>query len=204
MPDGVKGVGLFIIFVEVFVTVADAVRVKVGVMVLVAVPVKVPVAVRVYVEVMVLVAVRVKVGVMVTVAATQPASDIVVETNVTMSRLDAPSAISEVSVIVLYPASRFTDVFTVFQVVHAPVFKKSRLATCTLPFTATDIFLLFTLPLANRKDSVTACAEAEFSEKVMAEPIALSRFAYPAPVKPALVLSKMPFMEHGYSSCISL
>jgi hypothetical protein len=75
------------------------------------------------VSVYVLVAVRVCVAVAVKVAV--PAEQLplltVVETHETMSRLAAPSAMSDASVIVLYPACRFTGAFTVFHVVHAPV-----------------------------------------------------------------------------------
>ncbi len=99
------------------------------------------------------------------------------EAKETRSRLGPPSAVSEVNVIILFPAVRKIAALIVVHVVQPPVDAKFRLAIRTVPLTETDMSLLFALPFANLKVSVRDCSDAQESGNVIAAPVALSRLA---------------------------
>jgi hypothetical protein len=107
----------------------------------------------------------------------QNASDTVKDANDTLSRLGPPSAVRASSVIMLYPAARFTITDDSSHTVQPPVERKSSTGTCITPFTDTDTLLLFALPLAYLKDSCSACAAVEVREKESADPRTLSKLA---------------------------
>ncbi len=131
---------------------------------------------------------------------TQASINAFTEANEILSIFGPPSDVNAVISISFLPALKLAVTADSDHVVHAPVGGKGSPCACCMPFTLTAMSLSFTLPFAYLNENSSAWADAAVTKNISEDPVVFSRFAYPAPVKPACVFSKTPSKEHAFSA----